>query len=195
MTRTRDAETIIALTELLLDATIGHLSPYVKRIQEWMGAPPSPNDLIVETSSGRNPPEARIGRFIKYEEKNTCDHEMRTIPPDETCTACEDEERSMHRFTWTKSYDGLNRRWYDATFVRVPKNIAEMRALSTSLRSAPSVLIRSSEASVRITVDGRQLSSQFGALRSRHRRGADCACRGLLCYTKSAKRTTSAVMD
>lgn len=104
---------IIILAEALQAATlVGDPAPVVRRLRQWMDAPPQVGDLVVEMSTRhRGPNPQRVGTVneVRHSRRhNDTIVEILVVDPPCGDTACTDR-KCIHR-----------PRWSNATFVRIP---------------------------------------------------------------------------
>ncbi len=104
---------IIVLAEALQAATlVGDPAPVVKRLRQWMDAPPQIGDLVVEMSTRHHGPSPRrVGTVSDVRHSRRHDDtivEILVVDPPCGADACTDP-KCIHR-----------PRWHNASFVRVP---------------------------------------------------------------------------
>lgn len=117
---------------------VGSPAPVVRTMHTWLETY-GLGDLIVEQSTfwrGESNVYA-IGTLEKIERRMVCRHEH-DDPNLEKCTECTGEERPdgtgwrrLEVYHWLRTAPDdqgrVRRRWYNANFIRIPRNAAELR--------------------------------------------------------------------
>jgi hypothetical protein len=125
-------EALACTAQTLYSATlVGDPAPFVTYLHDWMKKLEI-GSLIMECSTfyRTNDHSSAIGLLEKLETRKVCSHEQ-ADPNLEKCTACGDDDRWTEHYTWIRCADatgGYRRhRWYNASFIRIPRNQAEYR--------------------------------------------------------------------